>query len=239
MIDTFGMALMDYFDDPSSVHVIERDDGHIHITETSFYYEKYDNWNPIEQELAKLVEGRVLDVGCGNGRCMKYFQENSVEAVGIDLSELAVEAAKRFGVNNCVVMDALNLEFPANSFDTATLMGNGLGLCGLEGSRQMLQGLSKVVKPNGLLLASSRDVKITTNPINLAYHQRNREQGKPIGLIRIRVNFSDLKGDWFDLYMLEPDEVEGFIQGTGWSFERLIGANDLANPIYGVVLRNS
>ena len=238
MNDTFGMALMAYFDDPTSVHVIERDDGHIHITETKGYFREFPEWNPVEQELARLVEGRVLDVGCGNGRCMKYFQENGVEAVGIDLSELAVEAAKRFGLNNCLVMDALNLEFPENAFDTVTLMGNGLGLCGLESSRKMLQGLSLVARQKGLLLASSRDVKITTNLLNFAYHQRNREQGKPIGLVRLRVNFGELKGDWFDLYMPEPDEVEGFIEDTGWVLEKMIKAEDQTHGIFGVVLRN-
>ena len=239
MIDTFGMALMDYFDDPTSVHVLERDDGYINIIGTSIYFGEYADWNPVEQELVKLVEGKVLDVGCGSGRCMKYFQEKGIDAVGVDYSKLAIEASKRFGVDNCIVMDAMNLEFPENSFDTAGLFCNGLGLCGLEGSKKMLRGLSKVVKPKGLLIASSRDVKNTTNPKHHAYHQRNREQGRPNGLIRLRVNFGDLKGDWFDLYMLEPHEVEGFIEGTGWSLERMIEAEDPSNSIFGVVLRNS
>jgi len=239
MIDTFGMALMAYFDDPTSVHALERDDGYLNIIETSGYYMEFDGWNPIEQELAKLVEGRVLDVGCGSGRCMKYFQENGIEAVGIDFSELAIEASKRFGVENCILMDALNLDFPENSFDSAALFNNGLGLCGLEGSRKMLQGLSTVVKPKGLLVASSRDPKNTSNPRHFAYHKKNREQGNPIGLIRFRVNFDDVKGDWFELYMLQAEEVMGFIEGTGWSLERMIEAEDSSNPMFGVILRNT
>ena len=239
MIDTFGMALIDYFDDPSSVHVIERDDGYIHITETKVYFRKFHEWNPIEQQLAKLVEGKVLDIGCGSGRCMKYFQENGVEAVGIDLSELAIKAAERFGVKNCMVMNALNLEFSENSFDTASLFGNGLGLCGLEDGRKMLKGLSRVVKKNGLLVASSRDPKVTTNPLHFAYHQKNRDQGKPIGLVRIRVNFGALKGDWFELYMPEPHEVEGLVENTGWRLEKIIKDEKSPQGTFGVLLRNS
>jgi SAM-dependent methyltransferase len=128
MIDTFGIALMDYFNDPESVHVLERDDGYINIIKTSTYFTEYDNWNPVEQELAKLVEGRILDVGCGSGRCMVYFQEKGIDAVGIDFSKLAIKASKRLGLVNCMVMDAMNLDFPENSFDTAGLFGNGLGL---------------------------------------------------------------------------------------------------------------
>ena len=236
MKDTFGMALMDYFEDPSSVHSTERDDGHTGIINTRFYFTDFHEWRPVEQELAKLAEGRVLDVGCGCGRSVKYFQENGFETVGIDLSPLAIEASKKFGVNNCFVMDVLKLDFPDDSFDTVTLMGNGLGLCGFEDSKKMLKVLHRVVKPNGLLLASSRDPKMTNDPTHLAYHERNRQQGKPIGLVNLRVNFRDIKGDWFEFYMLEPKEVGEYIVGTGWSLERII---NLDGPIFGVVLRNS
>ena len=81
--------------------------------------------------------------------------------------------------------------------------------------------------------------KNTSNPRHFAYHHKNQEQGNPIGLIRLRVNFNDVKGDWFDLYMLQPEEVDGFIEGTGWSLERVKVAEDLANPMFGVILRNS
>jgi SAM-dependent methyltransferase len=230
---------MDYFNNPNTTHIIERDDGYLDTIETQGYYSKYDEWNSVEQKLAEIVEGKVLDVGCGSGRLMKYLQKKGINAVGIDISKNAIKATKLFGVKNCLVMDALNLEFPKDSFDTATLFCNGFGLCGLEGSRKMLQGLSKVVRPNGLLLASSIDPKNTSNPVHLTYHQRNRELGRPIGLVHIRVNFQNLNGDWFHLYLIEPEHVEDHISSTGWSLEKLIGADDQKNPFYGVVLRNS
>ena len=71
---------MDYFNDHNGVHIIERDDGYLDPIETREYYGSYDEWNPVEQKLAKLVEGKVLDVGCGSGRCVKYFQERGIEA---------------------------------------------------------------------------------------------------------------------------------------------------------------
>jgi hypothetical protein len=37
----------------------------------------------------------------------------------------------------------------------------------------------------------------------------------------------------------EPEEVEGFISGTGWSLERRIEADGPIDAIYGVALRNS
>jgi hypothetical protein len=31
MKDTFGLALMAFFDDPTSTHILERDDGNVNI----------------------------------------------------------------------------------------------------------------------------------------------------------------------------------------------------------------
>jgi len=235
MKDTFGMALLDYFDNPESVHVLERDDGYLNTIKTGSYYYPFNDWMKVEQELSRHVTGRVLDVGCGSGRSVKHFQEQGIDIVGIDISEGAIEASKTFGAENCVLMDAMNMTYPSDSFDVATLFGNGLGLCGLE-SRKMLEGLHRVVKPGGLLLASSRDPKKTDNLVHLAYHKHNRQQGKPIGFVSLRVNFGEFKGDWFDFYMLEPHEVEEFISGTGWILENL---TNLDEPLYGVVLKNT
>ncbi len=239
MNDTFGMALMDYFNNPTSIHILERDDGYINEIETKSYYKEYNEWHPIEQKLAKLAKGKILDVGCGSGRSLKYFQKKGLETHGIDISELAIEASKRMGVKNCVVMDVLKLDFPADSFDAVTLLGNGLGLCGYEGSKKMLKHLSKVVKPNGVIYASSRDPSITDNPKHHAYHERNRKQGKTIGLVNLRVNFNDVMGDWFEFYMIEPKDIADFIKDTGWSIERNVATDDPGDPIYGVILKNT
>ena len=239
MNDTFGMALMDYFNDPTSTHILERDDGYINEIETRNYFKEFNEWHPIEQKLAKLAKGRILDVGCGSGRSVKYFQKKGLETHGIDISELAIEASKRIGVKNCIVMDVLKLNFPNDSFDSVTLLGNGLGLCGYEGSKKMLKHLRKVVKPNGVIYASSRDPSITDSPQHLAYHERNRKLGKPIGLVNLRVNFNNIKGDWFEFYMIEPTDIADFVKDTGWSLERIVETDGLSDPIYGVILKNA
>jgi len=150
MKDTFGLSLLAYFDDPTAVHVLERDDGKSDVVEVKWYYAPFGEWRPIEQKLAGYAEGRILEVGCGSGRVMKYFQDNGHDIVGIDLSELALEAAKRNGIRDCRIMDARCLDFLDDSFDTAALLGNGFGLGGnMEDCRRILSELSRVVKPDG------------------------------------------------------------------------------------------
>ncbi len=240
MKDTFGLSLLSCLKDTTTVHELERDDGRIEVFEVSWYYAPFKQWHPIEQELANRARGRILEVGCGSGRVMKHFQDEGHEIVGIDLSELAMEAARRFGAWDCRLMDARAMDFPENSFDTAALLGNGFGLGGnVDDCRKILSGLSRVVKPSSLLIATSRDPERTDNPRHLAYHELNRGLGKPIGAVRLRVNFDGDKGEWFDLLLVEIKAIDAIIKGTGWTLEKVIEARDPLDSRYGVILKNT
>ena len=62
----------------------------------------------------RLKTHDILDVGSGSGWLVKMFQENGFQAVGCDMSPLAVK-------DSLVVQgDATSLPFPQNSFDLVT-----------------------------------------------------------------------------------------------------------------------
>ena len=190
MTDPFGKALITYLDGGTAVHEIERDDGRTETSETVWYFTPYEKWSKVEKEVAGHAQGKVLEVGCGGGRISKHLESLGHEVIGIDISTLALEAARRYGASDCRLMDARDLNFPDDYFDTASLLGNGLGLGGdVDASRRLLSALSKAVRPGGLLLASSIDPTNTENPTHHAYHDMNRARGKPAGLVRLRVNF--------------------------------------------------
>jgi len=240
MSDPFGKALMTYLDGGTAVHQIERDDGNVDSSETEWYFTPYEKWSKVEKEVAGYAKGRVLEVGCGGGRISKHLESIGHEVIGIDISKLALEAARKHGASDCRLMDARYLDFPDDYFDTASLLGNGLGLGGdVEDSRQVLSSLSKTVRLGGVLLASSIDPTNTENPAHHAYHAMNRARGKPAGLVRLRVNFEDEKGDWFDLLFLELHEIETFVKGTGWELVKLVLPEDPKDSRYGAVLRNA
>ena len=50
------------------------------------------------------VRGRLLDVGVGSGRVALHLQESGHEVLGIDISPLAVEVARRRGVEDARVL---------------------------------------------------------------------------------------------------------------------------------------
>jgi SAM-dependent methyltransferase len=240
MADPFGKALIAYLDGGTAVHEIERDDGRIETSDTVWYFTAYEEWPKVEKEVAGHAQGRVLEVGCGGGRISKHLESIGHEVVGIDISTHAIEAARRYGASDCRLMDAKDLDFPDDYFDTASLLGNGLGLGGdVDDSRRVLSNLSKAVRPGGLLLASSIDPTNTDDPAHLAYHDMNRARGKPAGLVRLRVNFEDENGDWFDLLFLELHEIETFVKGTGWEVVKLVMPDDSKDSRYGAVLRNA
>ena len=72
--------------------------------------------------------GRVLEVGVGTGLSLPHYRTD-LEVTGIDLSPEMLEKAQDkvqnknlTHVDDLLVMDASNLDFPDNSFDTVVAM---------------------------------------------------------------------------------------------------------------------
>ncbi|MCW3979211.1 MAG: class I SAM-dependent methyltransferase, partial [Candidatus Bathyarchaeota archaeon] len=110
--------------------MIERDDGYVDECDALEYFIEYEEWPQHERDALVWAKGGVLDVGCGAGRVTLWLQERGHEAVGIDLSPLAIEVSRARGVSDCRVMDARRLDFPEGHFDTAIMFGNNLGIGG-------------------------------------------------------------------------------------------------------------
>ena len=70
-----------------------------------------------------LKTGKVLDIGCGQGRNTIFFAEKGFNSFGVDYVERAIKEAresadkKKLSNANFKVMDILNLKFSKNYFD--------------------------------------------------------------------------------------------------------------------------
>lgn len=100
-----------------------------------------------------LAAGKVLEVGVGTGNNLRYYPEGC-EVTGIDLSPgmLAKAKAKVKEAKVAVTlleMDAQNLKFPDNHFDTvvATCV-----FCSVPDPLKGLQEIKRVCKPNGKVI---------------------------------------------------------------------------------------
>jgi SAM-dependent methyltransferase len=76
------------------------------------FYEKnfnftFENSSFSEWCLSKLDNNqhKLIDIGCGNGRDLKYFEEKGIDSTGIDKSYEVIKKLKNLGhnaINNCL-----------------------------------------------------------------------------------------------------------------------------------------
>lgn len=111
-------------------------------------------------EVAGVVPGRALDVGCGEGADAIWLAELGWAVTAIDISTVAIgraqRAAERVGARvEWVCGDALQTSLPAASFDLLSLQYPALPKAGSE---QAVRRLLRTVSPGGLLLAVYHDL---------------------------------------------------------------------------------
>ena len=234
--DIFGKALMEYYKGDKTSLMIRRDDGYFEKERyLDIVFSEYDKWDELERRALEHVKGRVLDVGCGAGRHSLWLQEKGFEVVAVDVSPLAVEVTRLRGVRDCRVMDATNLSFSPNSFDTILLMGNNFGVAGsVEGTKRMFEKFCQITSEDAIVIATSRDPAATDNPEHLKYHELNRKRGRSIGQVTIRFECKGEVGDWFDLLLVSPDEMEEICKPAGWSLAQIFRDK---NDMYAAILR--
>ena len=68
------------------------------------------------------TEESILEVGCGTGHFTRWFSQQGMQAIGLDLSRAMLEEANRFGSSLLVLGDALKLPFASNSFEIIALI---------------------------------------------------------------------------------------------------------------------
>jgi SAM-dependent methyltransferase len=102
-----------------------------------------------------LLAGQVLDAGCGTGEQTLLAASSGAEALGVDLSPLAIEQARGKGAARGVkarfeVADALNLADLQLTFDT--VIDSGLFHVFDDASRaRYVASLASVLRPGGRL----------------------------------------------------------------------------------------
>ena len=116
------------------------------------------------------LKGRVLEVGIGTGKNLKYYSED-VELTGIDISPKmlakAVKKKEKLGIKaDLKLMDAQQMEFDDDNFDFVVVT---FVLCSVPDPIKALHEIERVLKKDGKLIALEH--VLSKNPI-IAFWER-------------------------------------------------------------------
>ncbi|MCX6808699.1 MAG: class I SAM-dependent methyltransferase [Candidatus Berkelbacteria bacterium] len=109
------------------------------------------------KELKKYTRDgdRVLDLGCGNGRLSKIFDELNVNYLGLDDSEELIQLAKeRHPKRNFAVTKPLKFDLPDNSIDVCYCLAVFHHIPSTELRLQYLREIRRVLVPDGIIVLS-------------------------------------------------------------------------------------
>jgi SAM-dependent methyltransferase len=118
----------------------------------------------------KNLKGRILDIGCGEGRHTLLFAEAGYAATGVDLQPLAIRRAKDFsklkrvkGGFQFVLGDVFSLPFRLNHFDVLIDYGCLHHVMKKDFSRYLKSTLP-LLRPGGYFLLSCFSDKFKHHP---------------------------------------------------------------------------
>ncbi len=120
----------------------------------------------------------VLELGCGYGRIFPSLSKKSKSVFGIDTSFSSLQLGKEmFGnISNCFFaqMNAVQLAFPASTFDVVIGIQNGISAFHVN-QPELIRESIRVTKPNGVVLFSSYSEKFWK--FRLEWFQLQTEEG--------------------------------------------------------------
>jgi 2-polyprenyl-3-methyl-5-hydroxy-6-metoxy-1,4-benzoquinol methylase len=102
---------------------------------------------------AGLIQGRVLDIGCGTGENALFFASRGIDVTGLDASAVAIARAQAKAQNRglsarFIQGHALQLAALGETFDTVTDSGL-LHVFSDQDMQQVICGIHAVLRPSG------------------------------------------------------------------------------------------
>ncbi|MFC1715752.1 class I SAM-dependent methyltransferase [Candidatus Poribacteria bacterium] len=187
---------------------------------STFFREPAD-FSSMERTAIDLCQGYVLDVGAGAGADGLALQEEGLPVCAIDISPEACEIMKTRGVKEVYCTDIY--DFRGGPFDTMLMLCHGLGLLeDLSGLDRFLEYAHGLLKPGGQIVCDSLDVRYTSNPLHLAYHQANRDAGRYFGEMRMQMEYKGKKWPLWKWLHVDPETLSDHAQKKGWSCKILL-----------------
>ncbi len=215
----FGAALAAYdAGDRTAELILRREDGNEARLPLSLFFRDEPEFTDVERTALARCRGRVLDIGAGAGSHSLALQRRGSAVTAIDISPRAVDIARTRGVVDVHCADVMT--FAGGPFDTLLMLGHGIGMVEtIDGLRAFFAKAGALMSPGGQLLIHSMDVRATTDPTHLAYHEANRARGRYIGEVRMRCEFGGLAGPYYGWLQVDAATLGAEAARDGWRTE--------------------
>ena len=225
--DAYGNNIYDrYMHGYGGYDIVECEDGQFTLNgDSDTYTQPFEEWDGIQKAAARLVKGRVLDIGCGGGKHAVYFQEKGIEIVGIDNSPLAIAVSEFRGLQQAWVKGIDDISPEWGLFDTILLLGNNWGLLSnREKAKTILRNLYECTSPHALILAETLDPYsiVFENEDDREYQRWNRLRGRMTGQLKVRIRYRKFVTPWHDYLFVSKAEMADILQDTGWHIRETI-----------------
>ncbi|UCE26965.1 MAG: methyltransferase domain-containing protein [Candidatus Coatesbacteria bacterium] len=209
----FGQALRDLYRKESKGDFYVCTQSKEYPLDLEFYLT--DRPEPCEAEMLEYVKGRIVDIGCGTGRIMKFLTQKGHDVTGFDIDAEVVVLCKEQGIPNVYEESYDNME-KFGKFDTLLLLNRTIGIGGnLSGVRALLKKCHTCCTDNGILIFDSWEV------------EPEKATGPP-GVLetKLRYKYDDVYGEWFPWIHISSEAIENLLVDTGWSRHKIAKDED-------------
>ena len=214
-MDTYSQALKNYHEgkQPDNYEIV-RDDGYSSIVPLSVFFNT-SQFSNLELIALDNCSGKILDIGAGAGRHSLELQKRKANVTALDISLNAIDIMMKRGVKKVTHSDIMDLSNV--KFDTLLMLMNGIGIVGdPEKLDIFLVKVKQLLTENGVIIFDSVDVSKTNNPIHVDYRNKNISSNKLSGQQKLKINYDDVSGDWFNWLHISFQELSNVANNHGY-----------------------
>ncbi len=137
--------------------------AYMRVAERLGRYDASEEEAPLAIELLGLSPGdRVLDAGCGLGRFVAALAEHGIDAVGVDISEIAIaEAQREYPGPTYIVADLMKPLTPElRGFDGLVSLSSSFGFgATVAEDEKMMRAYREALRPGGRMAMELSDLE--------------------------------------------------------------------------------